>query len=298
MEHKQDINIRFSPVIWFPAEVTEAWNQKNKRDKDAAFIAGGTLIQMQREQGTPCSSHLISLENITELYGMSTVDSYLRIGSLTTLAECLQNDELKHRAALFYEAIQNIAAPAVRNRGTVGGNLMYGKGDTIPALLVMNALVSYFDGTKTQLERISDFLERDVGKDGILLTSIWIPENKEQTKSISFYKKIGRREAFSSSILTAAGMADLDEEGNWTEVRLAVGGGDIPPQRLTQSESQVIESVSIKNELRNVYNVIRSEMISVTDAFASAAYRKTVAANIILSHLYEGSKTDDERKGR
>ncbi|WP_026702295.1 FAD binding domain-containing protein [Salibacterium aidingense] len=277
-----------SPVIWFPREVEEAWEQKRNRGENASFIAGGTVIQMQREQGVPCPSHLISLENINEMNGIVRRGSYLRIGALNSLADVRKSHEVQQYFPCLAEAVRNIAAPAVRNRGTIGGNLMYEKGDTVPAFLVLDASVSYFYAGSPHTLPVLDFLENKV--DG-LVTAFWIPyPTNENRRSFSFYNKVGRRESFSLSVVNAAGRMELGEDGRVQKAALAAGGGNIPAQCLEEVKNRLCGSHLSLETLQELYSLMLDTFTPPSDDFFSAAYKQKTAANLILSQLYSNAE--------
>ncbi|MDQ0200503.1 hypothetical protein J2S10_003692 [Neobacillus ginsengisoli] len=112
---------QFSPTVWMPEKLAEAWRLKEKFGTDACYIAGGTLLQTQWEKGLDCPDHLISLERIKEMQGCSieTDGSHpvIRLGVLTTIDKCRYPSVLLEGYPLLMEAARNIAAPAIRNKG-------------------------------------------------------------------------------------------------------------------------------------------------------------------------------------
>ncbi|MCI4060902.1 FAD binding domain-containing protein, partial [Bacillus cereus] len=67
--------------------------------------------------------HLVSLEGINEMRGISASDTHLSIGALTTLSECRKNSLNKSALGCFSEAASAVAAPGIRSRATLGGNI-------------------------------------------------------------------------------------------------------------------------------------------------------------------------------
>ncbi|MFC3885122.1 hypothetical protein ACFOU2_17270 [Bacillus songklensis] len=63
------------------------------------------------------------------------------------------------------------------------------------------------------------------------------------------------------------------------------GGGDNSPQRLKACEQLLVGSVPDKELWQRLYGGIAEEFQPVSDAFASAEYRKWAAANIIMAEL-------------
>jgi xanthine dehydrogenase small subunit len=267
--------------VWMPTSLEEAWDLKEKFGETASFIAGGTLMQTHWAKGLDCPSYLISLDRVNEVKGwgkeLLNGQSYTRLGAGITLDFCRQNKELFH--PLLVEAARNIAAPAVRNKATIGGNVANGFGDMLPALLAMDAVLSVYDGNLVHLQPLYDYIKNNSQS---LIISVYVPD--DQTKHF-FYKKLCHREAFTPSVVTVAGTFHLNEIREISAVRLAVSGSTTQPQRLYESE-QLLEGSSLTNEqLQKVFQTIEEEFTPSTDVFSTATYKKSVAANWVVSEI-------------
>lgn len=287
------------PRVWQPSDLEEAWELRRTLGSESCYVAGGTLLRTQWEAGLArMPYHLISLERISALQGIqfqSTSPGHplLRIGALATLEECRRNSYSK----LLAEACRTIAAPSIRNQGTIGGNISSRVGDAIPAMLVLNAGLVWFDGKELVAESLADWLSagsvaRGVNEHRILVgvladgVEVDVPSSGERGQRITFYHKVGRREAFVPSLVTVAGCLVQQEDGRLNGVRLAVGGGASLAQRLMETEA-LLEGEEITPELmRQVITQVKAEWSGFEDAFASAEYRQTAAANLIVSELW------------
>ncbi|AGE22704.1 FAD binding domain-containing protein [Geobacillus stearothermophilus] len=274
--------------VWTPTDIKEAWTLREKFHLQSCFVAGGTLLQTQWEKGVPYPPQLISLEKVEGLEGINYktegTKRFLQIGAMTKLATCRNHPVIKEKWSLLSTAIQQIAAPAIRNLGTIGGNVAYGFGDAIPALLTMDAEVSYFDGKTIKTEKLDHWLNTRQNKE-VLLTGVILPEYRHSSFVTQFYKKVGRREAFSGSVVTVSGVIGKNDAGVIDFVRLAVGGGDNRPHRLKATEQLLIDQMINPKLLRNVYETILNEFHPISDVFYSDDYRRWVTANIIISEL-------------
>ena len=68
---------------------------------------------------------LVDIGHIEALKGI-TANGALSIGALTTFAEIASSDLVKQHAPVLAEATGVVGDPAVRNRGTIGGNVSHG----------------------------------------------------------------------------------------------------------------------------------------------------------------------------
>ena len=91
----------------------------------AKLLAGGhSLIPLLKLRlATPPA--LIDIGRLDELKGISVAEGRIRIGALTTHAELASSAELAAQAPALAEAAAVIGDPAVRNRGTIGGNVAH-----------------------------------------------------------------------------------------------------------------------------------------------------------------------------
>jgi carbon-monoxide dehydrogenase medium subunit len=256
--------------------------------------------------------HLISLEAVPDLYAMQRDLQQYRIGSGVALADCLRNSTTP---ALLKEACRNIAAPSIRNVGTIGGNVMSGVGDSIPALLASDASLVWFDGQNRVVQTVEAWLlqrrAEPLSKEHRLLLEVRIPtdvteaveavesveSNRAETAAqageaaagysvVHFYEKLGRREAFCPSVVTIAGELHISADDSISSIRLAAGSAAAIAVRLTDAEA-ALQGQRLSTELIHyIHPLIREQFDGGTDAFASNVYRRQAAANMIAAALW------------
>lgn len=95
------------------------------QEGDAVYLAGGHSVVPSLTLRLQAPALLIDISRIAELTGISLQDGWLRIGAMTRHAEMISNPLIARHAALFAAAAPHVAHPAIRNRGTIGGNLAY-----------------------------------------------------------------------------------------------------------------------------------------------------------------------------
>lgn len=281
MTNQELTQSKFDMIVKQPVLIEVALIQKN--DSQAVFVGGGTLLQLHWESGTPLPHTLVDLSFLNHLKGITCQEhgdtSNVIIGALTTIAECLSHPLIVKHAPLLVEACRNIAAPAVRNRATIGGNVASLVGDSIPALLVLNAKVKIAIKDDIYVMTLWDWLKIN-HQQPFLLLEIIVPFSVKGTKD--FYRKVGRREAFIPSLLSISGQWKKDDDGKLQFIRLAVGGGSHRPVRLEGVEL-ILKGETINKKV--LYQKILDEFQSYSDPFISEAYRKKVAANIMMAEL-------------
>lgn len=276
--------------VWLPSTIEEAWQiSKELSSDDFCFVLGGTWLRTQWEAKLKTiPSHLVSMERIPQLYGIREIEemSQIVIGAMTPLAMCIESSVLQRGCEPLIRACRKIAAPSIRNQATIGGNILTRIGDTIPALMCLATELWWFNGDEIISEAIESFLMRDPNND--LLVAIVIPVEKEKnSRTFSFYQKIGRRESFVGSVVTIAGKGALTEGGIVQEITLAAGGGAMTPMRLLFAE-ELVSNQSITNILlKRLHPLIENQFSAVADSFVSGEYKKSLAANLIIAEFYQ-----------
>lgn len=258
--------------LWRPAALDEAYSLLEKLAPDVSAASGSTLLQLQWDKGTLPKQHLVSLEGIDEMRGISASDTHMSIGALTSLNECRKNPLIKSALGCFSDAASAVAAPGIRSRATIGGNIASKIGDFIPLLLVLGAELIVYQKKLIRLPLGAWLIEEDFRT--AIVTRVIIPRAEGERV---FYHKLGRRQAFTGAVAVAAGRF-LKDGG----IRLAAGHADITPRRLLDSEAKWMAPGWDSHDL---YKTLIHELPFSSDAFMSAAYRKKAAANVIMAEL-------------
>jgi len=163
-----------------PSDIASAVSILQEHGDEARVIAGGhSLIPMMKLRMADMG-HLIDLQDIDALKGISLMGDTVTIGAMVTQHELITSATLANAVPIIKEAALLIADPQVRYVGTVGGNVANGDpGNDMPGLMqCLNASyeLSGPDGTRTVAAR--DFYEAayfTARDDEEILTRIHIP---------------------------------------------------------------------------------------------------------------------------
>ena len=119
-----------------PANLTAALGVLAEHGDDARVIAGGhSLIPMMKLRMASVE-HLVDLQDLAELKGISVAAGHVSIGAMVTQHELIVDAGLAKAAPIIAEAALQIADPQVRYMGTVGGNVANGDpGNDMPGLM-------------------------------------------------------------------------------------------------------------------------------------------------------------------
>ena len=239
-------------------------------DRQARWVAGNTdlgVVTNIRQQRFP---HLISLEGVPELREFHNEPAHVEIGAALTLREIevLWTDA----PPVLAEWLALFASPLIRNRATLGGNLVTASpiGDAAPLLLALGAEVRLSRVGGERIIPLSEFFltyRQTALQPGGLMRSIRIP--KPFPAHIRFYKVAKRR---MDDISTVAACFSTG-----SQVRLAFGGVAAIPVRVPAAES-ILENALDWNRAKRA---IAQSLAPIGDHRGSAAYRSAVAQSLL-----------------
>lgn len=144
-----------------PDSISDAIKIISEHGDEARVLAGGhSLIPMMKLRMADLS-HLVDLQAISELKGISVSGDTITIGAMTTQHELIANEELAKSAPIIAEAALQIADPQVRYVGTIGGNVANGDpGNDMPGLMqCLNASYTLVGPNGTRSIAARDFYE-------------------------------------------------------------------------------------------------------------------------------------------
>jgi len=170
----------------------------------AHAYAGGTDLLPSIAERTPSLGSVRLLVDIKDLAAASGIRSrggWLRIGALTTMAELAGSAAVRRHVPMLAEAAAHTAAPALRRRATLGGNLVthHPAPDATTALLAASARVEWI-GREGRRRRtaIADFIASPPRRARLVL-ALHVPASPR-----SAFEKHGPRRGFSRSIVAVA----------------------------------------------------------------------------------------------
>lgn len=239
-------------------------------------FAGGTDLYVWLNAGTFAGRRFVDLHALDELRGIALRDDRLVLGALTTHAELAASPLVAAQLPILAAAAREIGGPQVRNRGTLGGNIMSGSpaGDTLPVLAVAEAeLVLQSVAGERRVPFSSFFIgyRRKDARPEELLVSIEVPP----VPGRQWYRKVGTRAAQAISKVVMAG---VHAPGEW---RLACGSVGPTVIRCRRTEAALHDSLPAAKA------ALREEIHPIDDHRSTATYRRAVAENLLARFVAE-----------
>jgi CO/xanthine dehydrogenase FAD-binding subunit len=272
-----------------PKNTAEACALLKEFGSDAQILAGGTDVLIElRKSSVKTPKAIIDISCLNELKGISETESEIVIKPLTTHTELGSSPIIKQYARLLHMAANVIGSPQIRNRGTIGGNIMNAAtcADTVPPLMALNAAIKLQSTTGERTVSMADFFVKPYVTTAAreeLLTEIRFPKLPSDTKS-SFIK-LGIRNALAISRLSVAAILQKNDSGRIQEARIVPGAAFPKWQRMTEAEQLLIGQKPSKELFAEAGKKVSEVMISFTGRRWSTEYKEPVIAVLVRRAL-------------
>ncbi len=233
--------------LHFPETVQEAVSLR--KSTGGMYIAGGTVIMVDRTKGKKIPEDLVALERIEELHTIRETDCAIEIGASCTFAQILACKAVQTYCTALYQAASHIGGPQLRNRGTIGGNFASNSpaSDAVAPILVLDP----------QIVREDDLIVRFVfGKD---------PGTR------SAFRKVGKRTSLAVSAVSIAVCA------KGSGIRVAVGS--CAPKVVFCGKTS--RCLSEGGSIQSAKDILMTEISPIDDRWESAGYRREVCRNLL-----------------
>jgi aerobic carbon-monoxide dehydrogenase medium subunit len=279
----------------------EALGLLRQHGDEAKIIAGGQSLVPALNLRLLAPSLLIDIGGLAELSGVSVIGDTVRIGALTRHVDLERSREIAASVPLLKQAIAHVAHPAIRNRGTIGGNLAHADpASELPACaLALQARMIVASGEGERSIPADEFF-RGVYETALsptdILTAIEVPAAQSDERFP--FLELARRSGDYALVGLAARARVRD--GALSDLRLAYFAvGDRPTLARAAATSLVGQPVG-EATLTQAQAALADDLAPQDDLHASAATRLHLARVLLrrtLDELLPGTFASDvERK--
>jgi CO/xanthine dehydrogenase FAD-binding subunit len=250
------------------------------------LLAGGTDFYPSLGDRLP-RGDVVDISGLSEIRGISSDDSCIRIGGVTTWSEIIRAPLPRCFDALK-AAAKEVGSVQIQNRGTVAGNLCNASpaADGVPPLLALDAHVELSSAHDIRRLALAGFIagnRKTMRRPGEILTAILIPRKVEN--AVSAFLKLGARKYLVISISMVAAIVQQDQAGLVSEARIAVGSCSATARRLSELEKDLV-GVHLGP---GVGAIVRSEHLAslspIDDVRATADYRRDASLTLVRRAL-------------
>jgi CO/xanthine dehydrogenase FAD-binding subunit len=275
--------------VFLPKTLNEVWAILEDKPHAAVYAGGTDLLVRLRSLASPCPpTSLICLERIEGLKEIREEGCSVFIGACVTHTGVMMNPLIQKRFPILVKALRTLGSPPVRNMGTLGGNICTASpaGDSLPPLYVLDTEVEICSREGPRRMTLKDFITgpgETALREGELLYGLRIEADEEY--SIHRFEKVGQRKALAISIASFAALMKI-RDGNIIE-KARCAWGSVGPTIVVSKEVEDALTGQPFNEktLRKVIPLVEKAVSPIDDLRARAAYRRTVAGNLVLRLL-------------
>jgi carbon-monoxide dehydrogenase medium subunit len=260
-----------------PTTLAEALDALAQGGDDAKVIAGGQSLLPVLRMRMNDPALLVDLGRIEELRGVRDDGDAIVIGAMTTHSDVYHDALVKEHVAVLREAIEQLADPQVRHRGTFGGALAHADpaGDLGAPALALGATFTIAGPNGTRTVAADDFfvdLFTTAIADGELLTEIRLPK---YTGWGGHYEKFVRV-AHQWPIVAVAAAVKVDG-GTITEARVGLTNMGSTPLRARSVEQALAGKPATDEAVREAAASAAEGTNPPSDLNGDAEYRRHLA---------------------
>lgn len=261
-----------------PASISEALTLLDQHGDNAKILAGGHSLLPMMKMRFAAPQHLIDLNDIEDLRGLSQDNGTLVIGSMTTENQLIASELLAAQCPLLPEAARQIGDPQVRNRGTIGGDICHGDPANDQPAVTMAADATYVlrgPGGERSVHSSEFFLGSfyTVMEPNEIMTAIKIPALTGSAGSA--YVKLKRK---TGDWATAAAAVQLTLDGHTCKsIRIALTNAGPTAMRVTVAE-EALAGKAIDESLINAAAVSAMEICEPAEDLRGDVEYKTQMA--------------------
>lgn len=253
-----------------PESLEEALQLKAKHGPELMVMGGGTIVMHLINDGHLFPEMVMGLRRAgmdeVKVNGTAIIGATATMSQMTALASY----------PMLQQSAQAVAGWAVRNMGTVGGNLFARApyGDFGVALLALDAQVKIQSAGHERTISLEAFYAsgRQLAADE-LITQIHVPKPAGVTQ----FHKFSRRQANAPTIIAVAAQVVL-QDGRVTKARIALGGADQTPIHSPAAEAALIDAPFSEETIQAAAAAAAEASHPITDAVASQWYRRQMIA--------------------
>ncbi|HOV90806.1 MAG TPA: xanthine dehydrogenase family protein subunit M [Syntrophorhabdaceae bacterium] len=260
-----------------PKDLHEACKIMAGLKDNGKILAGGTDLLVNMKKGLIFPKCLVSIGKIPGLSEIEPQNGSISIGSNLIVAKLTEFDLIKQRYSILYESAASLGSPLIRNRATIGGNIVTARpaADLPPSLIALSARIKLKNKKGERELKLEDFFkgpgETVIKKDEIM-TSIIIDE--PPPFSGGNYIKLGHRRALEIAIVAVASFITLDKpDGIIKDAKILLSAVAPTVIHAVSAEGALIGEKPTGKLIEKVASLASQECSPIDDIRGGAQYR-------------------------
>jgi carbon-monoxide dehydrogenase medium subunit len=280
-----------------PKSIQEACALLAEHQGMARLMAGGTDLMVKMKHRLLFPRYVIGLKNIPGLDVIHYQEGKgLTIGAMTLLGQVAEHPVVRGKYPALAQAARATATVAIRNMGTVVGNLCNAapSADNAPTLLALNASVRIVGPNNERTLPLKEFF-RGPGLTALdseeMVREIQVPP--PQPDSSACFKHLSARSRVDISAVNV-GVWVATQDSTIKDCRIFLGAVAPFPMRAVHTEEVIRGKKVTEGLLREAGTRASLECSPITDVRASAEYRRKLVAVLTRRALSEAYETANQ----
>ncbi len=260
-----------------PKDLSEACKIIAGLKGNGKVLAGGTDLLVNMKKGLVFPKCLVSIGKIPGLSEIEPQNGSISIGSNLIVAKLTEFDLIKKRYPILYESAASLGSPLIRNRATIGGNIVTARpaADLPPSLMALGARINLKNKKGERELKLEESFkgpgETVIKKDEIL-TSIIIDE--PPPFSGGNYIKLGHRRALEIAIVAVASFITLDKpDGIIKDAKIVLSAVAPTAIHAVSAEGALIGEKPTGKLIEKAASIASQECSPIDDIRGGAEYR-------------------------
>jgi len=264
--------------------------------RKAAVVAGGTDLYVQQGDELDTRPDIRLLSGREELRQLTCENSAWTLGGGLTMQDLERSPELAVRLPRLKDWMELIAAPGIRARATVAGNLVNASpiGDLTIILLALGASVVLHNGSARREVPLHRFFlgykQLDKQPDELVEAVRFAAPPSGAAMN---FEKVSRRKWLDIASVNSSAYFEVDH-GRIRAARLAAGGVAPVPLFLEHASAWLAGRSIDAQTMRGAADQAAAESSPITDVRGSAEYKRRLLRHLVFAHFLRLFPTETE----
>ncbi|HEY89969.1 MAG TPA: 2Fe-2S iron-sulfur cluster binding domain-containing protein [Thermoflexia bacterium] len=286
-------------VYYTVTSVDEAARLLAEHAGQARIIAGGTDLVVELRKGARQLAAVIDISRVGGWdYIERRMDGLIHVGPAVSHTQAAASPLLQEHALPLAQACWGVGAPALRNRGTIAGNLATASpaNDTITALRALEAQVTLRSVRGARTLPLAEFYQgvrrTAMQPDELLVDIAFAPLAEDE---VGVYLKLGLRKVLAIAVTNVA-VVLRRPQGQIAEARIALGSVAPTIIRAPAAEEALCEQRLTPESIEAAAQLAAEAATPIDDVRGSAWFRNEEVAALVRRGL-QAVQRGEERLG-
>ncbi|MBI5373968.1 MAG: FAD binding domain-containing protein [Candidatus Schekmanbacteria bacterium] len=276
-----------------PQSIDEVLDILSKEKGKAALLAGGTDLLLSVKDGDKQPDYIVDLKALRQFNQINDSSGRLRIGALTTVRDIEKSSLIGNKYPFLQQAAASLGSVQIRNLATIGGNIFNASpcADLALPLLALDATLTLQKSRASRKVSINSFFV-DNGVSCAAADEVLLDIETEEKAGKGIFIKHSKRRAMDISVVGVCIRLEFSSDGKVADARIALGSVAPIPMRAIEAEESLTGELLNEKTIAESARIASDEAKPITDARASAWYRKDMVNALVrrgLTILKNGS---------